>query len=119
MKLPVSAYVSPIARDAAASIALECVCREFFVDKQRILKGERNVEIVAARHAWLWLIRDITGFSYSEISKIVDLHHTSVLYAVRRIDADIRTDSWSCEIMEELRSKVMEKSRAARKGRSR
>jgi len=57
------------------------------------LRSERrNASLVRARFVACWLLRNLTGRSYPEIA--MDMggrDHATIMHAVRRVDADIRT----------------------------
>ncbi len=62
-------------------------CRHFDVTGDAVLSGARDRQTLAARHVAMWLMRD-AGRSYTEIGRELGCDHSTVIHAVRRINAD-------------------------------
>lgn len=56
-----------------------------------ILADQRADPLVRARHLLMWAARTYTGRTLPEIGRIMHRDHTSVLYGVRKIEAEIDT----------------------------
>jgi|SRR6185312_4203052 len=72
--------------NATKSIQL-AVCREFKINRNGLLSIRRTADLILPRHISMWLCKHFTHRSLPEIGR---LHggrdHTTVLYAVRKID---------------------------------
>lgn len=56
-----------------------------------ILADQRADPLVRARHLLMWAARTYSGRTLPEIGRIMHRDHTSVLYAVRKVEAEIDT----------------------------
>lgn len=58
-----------------------------------VLTGQSRTRVaVRARQIAMYLIRERLGLSYPEVGRLFSRDHTTVLYAVRKIRADLETD---------------------------
>lgn len=57
------------------------------VGLEEVLSDSRDARVVKARQAACWLLRGY-GLSFPRIATIVGRDHTTVMYAVRKVDAD-------------------------------
>jgi chromosomal replication initiator protein len=72
---------------------LEATAREFEVSPQALLARDKRPEVAKARHVAMYMARELTRHSLPEIGrKVGGRNHTTVLHAVNRINAAIRTD---------------------------
>ena len=59
-----------------------------------ILDGQRSGQVVEARHRAIWRCRYDRGMGIRQIARAFNLKsHQSVLYAIRKIDAELRSSS--------------------------
>jgi chromosomal replication initiator protein len=63
------------------------VALETGVPRRDILGDARTKHIVDARHLAMWRVRRETGMSLPAIGREFNRDHTSVLNAIRRVDA--------------------------------
>lgn len=69
------------------------ICAFYRVEEHQLLGKSRQAEIVAARQAAMYLIRNMTGMSLEQIGdRVFSRDHTTVLHSVRKIEEQIRTD---------------------------
>lgn len=69
----------------ATSLILQ-VAAECKVTPSAIVSRRRDRRVVEARHLVAWVLRQ-HGFSYVGIGLILNQHHTSIIYAVRKMSA--------------------------------
>lgn len=67
--------------------AFVVACSHFEVDGDDILNGSRDRQVVRAKHVAMWLMRE-AGHSYPDIGRELGCDHTTVINAVRRVEAD-------------------------------
>jgi DnaA-like protein len=64
------------------------VCRHFHMDRCNLLAMRRTTNVVFPRQIAMYLAKALTGNSYPEIGRrFGGRHHTTVLHAVRKIEA--------------------------------
>jgi chromosomal replication initiator protein len=72
----------------------EVVCEYFDIKQAEIIGESRLKKFAAPRHVAQYLCRQLTDDSYPEIGqRFGGRDHTSVMHAVRKITADLQTDS--------------------------
>lgn len=74
-------------RSTPVSRIIDTAADLYGVDVDEVLSTSRNDRVVRARQAACWLLRG-HGMSLPEIGKAIGRDHTTVLHAVRKIDAD-------------------------------
>jgi chromosomal replication initiator protein len=74
------------------------------------LKGKkRSKGIVRARHITMYLIRQITEYSLTEIGEVFGgRDHTTVISAIEKIKSEIQTDTSLFSMLQELERKIKE-----------
>lgn len=80
---------------------IQAACAQYFeVPLRRLRSTRRTAHTVHARHVAMFLARQMTSCSMPEIARRFNRHdHTTVLHAVRKIEAALKTDG-------ELRSHI-------------
>lgn len=71
---------------------IEQVAEAFGVTYRDILSDRRDARLVVARHAGIWLARRLTLHSYPVIGRSFGRDHTTVMYAVSRIEQRMADD---------------------------
>lgn len=110
-------------RDGGLGAAIEAVARAGAVARDRILRGQPEVEIVAesfgvtanaimgksrvsrvadARHVLAWVLRMSYRMTYPEIGTILDRDHTTIISAVRKVEGDERLLSLGLAIRDQI-----------------
>lgn len=80
MKHVISAILSTVAAVTRTTVAM-------------IRSARKWGELVRARHVAAWILRHGLGLSYPDIAAILGgKDHSSIMYAVRRVEADLRDD---------------------------
>jgi chromosomal replication initiation ATPase DnaA len=67
------------------------VCEEFDVKWPDLLSPSRKAELVAARQVYWWLCRKYTGATVTKLGSDFGKDHTTVLYALQRVNDLIDT----------------------------
>lgn len=82
-----------------AADIIRSVCDRTGIVRREIMGRDSTPRVVRARHMSQWLIRHRLGWSYLRIAHLFGRkNHTSVLYAVRKIDR-LRTE---CDDIREI-----------------
>ena len=85
--------VKEIYRRVSPEIILEKVGDYFDVSVEDLKKGKRNKALVTPRQISMYLVRELTELSLPEIGKFFGAkHHTTVLYATKKIKKDLKLD---------------------------
>jgi chromosomal replication initiator protein len=81
-------------RDACGlSEIVDAAAQEFGVPRESLMARDRRPAVAAARQVAMYLARELTEHSLPEIGRgIGGRNHTTVLHAVNRIGAGVRTD---------------------------
>ena len=82
-----AAEMERVAEDvAAAQNVLISVAFAYGTSVEKIRSDSRRANVTAARQAAAWLLRQ-RGMSLTDIGRALNRDHTTVLYAVRKLDA--------------------------------
>jgi chromosomal replication initiator protein len=65
----------------------EAVCSEFGVSRQDLLSPRRTTRVSRARHLAMYLARDLTSLSLTEIAREFNRDHSTVLHAIRAVSS--------------------------------
>ncbi|MCQ9204984.1 MAG: chromosomal replication initiator protein DnaA [Omnitrophica bacterium] len=85
--------VKEIYKRITPNTILESVAEYFNTEKQDLVKGKRNKTLVLPRQVAMYLIRELTELSLPEIGGFFGAkHHTTILYAYKKIKEIVRTD---------------------------
>jgi chromosomal replication initiator protein len=72
---------------------LDAAAQEFGVERKALIARDRRPAVATARQVAMYLARELTEHSLPEIGRGVGgRNHTTVLHAVNRVSAAIRTD---------------------------
>jgi len=84
-----------------------------FMQTPEDLKGKSRMRnTVLARHIAMYLIRKLTNLSLKDIGSIFeDMHHTTVLTAVRKIEDKIRDDEGFSIKIRDITSNINSKTK--------
>jgi chromosomal replication initiator protein len=86
---------------------LDAAAQEFGVERDALLARDRRPAVAAARQVAMYLARELTEHSLPEIGRgIGGRNHTTVLHAVNRIGAALRTDEDVRTAVDNLRRRL-------------
>ena len=72
------------------SLIISQVCKFYDVDEVALRSTQRNKEIVDARQVAMYLVRSLTNLSLPDIGQEFARDHTTVLYAVQKVEKDLK-----------------------------
>lgn len=79
----------------------EMVCSRYGVSVEDVMSQKRNQDIVHARHIVLYYMRTILDMTFPNIGKNMNMHHSTVMAAIEKIDGRMKEDpSFEMEITE-------------------
>jgi chromosomal replication initiator protein len=95
-------------RDARGlSEIVDAAAQEFGVTRESLIARDRRPAVAEARQVAMYLARELTEHSLPEIGRgIGGRNHTTVLHAVNRIGAAVRTDADLREAVDNLRRRL-------------
>jgi chromosomal replication initiator protein len=86
---------------------LDAAAQEFGVEREALMARDRRPTVAAARQVAMYLARELTEHSLPEIGRgIGGRNHTTVLHAVNRISAAMRTDDSVRDAVDNLRRRL-------------
>ena len=71
----------------------EAVCAAHGISRDELLSPKRSPRIARARQLAMYLARELTGLSLSEIARAFDRDHTTVLHAIRAVGGRLEPGS--------------------------
>ncbi len=86
---------------------LDAAAQEFGVERDALMARDRRPAVAAARQVAMYLARELTEHSLPEIGRgIGGRNHTTVLHAVNRVSAAMRTDDSVRTAVDNLRARL-------------
>jgi chromosomal replication initiator protein len=86
---------------------LDAAAQEFGVEREALVARDRRPAVAAARQVAMYLARELTEHSLPEIGRgIGGRNHTTVLHAVNRVGAALRTDDNVRAAVDNLRRRL-------------
>jgi chromosomal replication initiator protein len=86
---------------------LDAAAQEFGVEREELMARDRRPTVATARQVAMYLARELTEHSLPEIGRgIGGRNHTTVLHAVNRVSAAIRTDDSVRDAVDNLRRRL-------------
>ena len=73
-----------------ASLIITQVCKFYSIDEAVIRGTQKNKGTAEARQVAMYLIRKLTNLSLPDIGKEFDRDHSTVLYAVRKVEMALK-----------------------------
>ena len=86
---------------------LNATAQEFGVERESLLARDRRPAVATARQVAMFLARELTDHSLPEIGRgIGDRNHSTVVHAVNRVSAAVRTDDAVRSAVDNLRRRL-------------
>jgi len=104
-------FASPRQSNINIDVILKAVAEEYHLSPNDLRGKKRNKNIVTPRHIAMYLAKEITEYSTTEIGQdFGGRDHSTVITACRKIEAQVQTDPGMYSILETLKRKVKEYS---------
>ncbi len=84
-------YKSKAAAVPTPDLIISEVCRFYSIDNNILRSTQKNKGTSEARQVAMYLIRKMTNLSLPDIAKEFGKNHTTVLYAIRRVEEELGT----------------------------
>ena len=99
--------VKEIDRKITPQIILAKVANYFSIEVEDFKKSRRNKSLILPRHTVMYLLRQLTDLSLPEIGRIMGAkHHTTILYAVRKLKKLLQKDYKLKNIIDSLTQEI-------------
>lgn len=69
------------------------VTKKYGISREEMVGPKRNKEIANARHACIFLIRQVTDMSLPAIAKVFNRDHATIMSSLKNVDSRMQTDS--------------------------
>ncbi|MGN1306289.1 MAG: chromosomal replication initiator protein DnaA [Faecousia sp.] len=69
------------------------VCRFYSIEESVLRSRNKTKNTSEARHVAMYLIRKLTNLSYPDVANVFGVNHTTVIYALRRVEKDLGNSS--------------------------
>jgi chromosomal replication initiator protein len=95
----------PTSRETAVGEIVKRVALAFAVSERELLGESRLRGVLRARQVAMYLVRELTGLSLPRIGvAFADRHHTTVLHACQKVEAELEADAALAGRVRELRA---------------
>ena len=78
------------------------VARTYGLDDDDIRSKKRDAPISYGRQVAMYIVREVTGMSYTSIGKEFGRDHSTVVYAMQEIERKLKNNSHEREIVEDI-----------------
>ncbi len=86
---------------------LSATAQEFGVERESLLARDRRLPVATARQVAMFLARELTNHSLPEIGRgIGGRNHSTVVHAVKRVEAAVHTDDAVRSAVDNLRRRL-------------
>ena len=85
---------------------MQAVANYYCIPVEQITSNKRSKDTVQPRQVSMYLVRDMLGYSLPEIGKIFSRDHTTVLHAVDKVKAQMKTSSEMNDILKTLTDNI-------------
>jgi chromosomal replication initiator protein len=104
--------IKPMYRNIKATIIDEdliivTVCEYFNLPFDKLLKKDRQSNVVLARNILIYFLFKYTTLSKSDIARMLNKDHTTVIHSFRALQDRIDTEEIIKERIDEIRSKIV------------
>ncbi|MDR1787149.1 MAG: chromosomal replication initiator protein DnaA [Treponema sp.] len=101
---------SPRQPTMSIDIILKAVADEFHLSHNDLRSKKKSKNVVTPRHIAMYLAREITEYSTTEIGAEFGKDHATVIFACRKVDTRLKTEPDFYEIVENCKRKAREYS---------
>jgi len=83
------------------------VCRQYGISRHDMLSARRTAKLVIPRQVAIYLTKELTPRSFSDIGRYFNRDHTTVLHAVRKIAYLTERDPILAAHIEDLKAEIL------------
>ncbi|BDV03280.1 MAG: chromosomal replication initiator protein DnaA [Candidatus Hepatoplasma scabrum] len=85
---------------------INLVAKKYGINQKDILSKSRKKDIIIARNIAIFLTREILHYSLKEIGKRFNKDHSTIMYAINKIDQNLRKNEEFKKIINELKLNI-------------
>lgn len=85
---------------------INLVAKKYGINQKDILSKSRKRDIIIARNIAIFLTRDILHYSLKDIGKKFNKDHSTIMYAINKIDQNLKKNDEFKEIINELKLNI-------------
>jgi len=86
------------------------ISKEFQLEEAEVYSPSRRKELIPARHLAMYLLHTVLGISLFQVGKKFNRDHTSVIYAVSKIEEKMKVDQKFSQSIETISTAIKNKS---------
>jgi chromosomal replication initiator protein len=86
------------------------ISRDFQLGEAELYSPSRKKELIPARHLAMYLLHTVLGISFFQVGKKFNRDHTSVIYAVSKIEEKMKVDQKFSQTIETISNSIKNKS---------
>ncbi|MCD8146449.1 MAG: chromosomal replication initiator protein DnaA [Clostridiales bacterium] len=94
----------------SADVILEETAKFYGITPETILSTSRKSNIILARQVSMYIIRSMTTLSLPEIGKIYDMHHTTVMHSIDKIENTLKTDKALADVIKDIKANINDRT---------
>lgn len=83
------------------------VTKKYGISREEMVGPKRNKEIANARHACIFLIRQVTDMSLPAIAKVFNRDHATIMSSLKNVDSRMQTDSDFLAELTDMKREIM------------
>ena len=89
------------------AVIVQHICKYFNIDEETLRGKNQSHGVVTARQVAMYLIRDMVKISLEDVGKeFGGMHHSTVLYSLKKVQQQMRTDPAFKETINEIVSNI-------------
>lgn len=78
------------------------VSRTYNISSDDIMSKRKTADVVYARQVALYITKEITQLSYTAIGKKFNMHHTTVMYTMEKMEKILKDNTFEKELIEDI-----------------
>lgn len=74
---------------------IRAACQEGDIRPELMISDWRGKKVIPWRMALAWVLHNRAGCSLVQCGRVLDRHHTTILHAIRTVDAALEREGWA------------------------
>lgn len=87
-------------------VIVEETSKYYGIEYKSIMSSSRKADIVIARQVSMYIVRSLTNLSLPEMGKFYDMHHTTVMHSIDKIEKALKTDKALGEVIRDIKANI-------------
>ncbi len=87
-------------------VIVEETSKYYGIEYKSIMSSSRKSDIVIARQVSMYIVRSLTNLSLPEMGKFYDMHHTTVMHSIDKIEKALKTDKALGEVIRDIKANI-------------